>query len=162
MRRAGPGHGFKRRKSRIARAAGADQVIRYDTSDFEAEVRRLTGGRGVEVVYDGVGKTTFARSLNCLKPRGFMVLYGQASGPVEPIDPQILSQKGSIFLTRPSLGHYLLTRAELEWRTADLFGWVGSGELKVRIDRTFPLTEATAAQLYMEGRGTLGKVLLIP
>jgi len=149
-------------KAGLAAAAGADEVIRYDTTDFEAEVKRLTGGRGVEVVYDGVGKTTFAHSLNCLKPRGYMVLYGQASGPVEPIDPQLLNQKGSIFLTRPSLGHYLLTRAELLQRTGDLFRWLAAGELKVRIDRSFALAEAAAAQVYMEGRNTRGKVLLIP
>jgi NADPH2:quinone reductase len=149
-------------KAGLAAAAGADEVIRYDTVDFETEVKRLTGGRGVEVVYDGVGKTTFARSLNCLKPRGYMVLYGQASGPVEAFDPQILNQKGSLFLTRPSLGHYLLTRAELLQRTGDLFRWMEAGELNVRIDRTFALAEAAAAQVYMEGRNTRGKVLLMP
>ncbi len=149
-------------KADLARAAGANQVILYSEQDFEAEVKRLTGGKGVEVVYDGVGKTTFAKGLNCLKPRGYMVLYGQASGPVEPIDPQILNQKGSLFLTRPSLGHYLLTRTELLQRTLDLFSWMIAGELQVRIDRTFPLAEAAAAHTYMEQRGTRGKVLLIP
>jgi NADPH2:quinone reductase len=149
-------------KAQLTAAAGADEVIRYDLSDFEAEVKALTGGRGVEVVYDGVGKTTFARGLNCLKPRGYMVLYGQASGPVEPLDPQILNQKGSLFLTRPTMGHYLLTRAELDQRCADLFGWLASGALKLRIDRSFALAQAAEAHFYMEGRGTLGKVLLMP
>jgi len=114
------------------------------------------------VVYDGVGQATFAKGLNCLKPRGLMALYGQASGPVEPINPQILNQKGSLFLTRPTLGHYILTREELVWRAGDLFDWIASGELKVRIDRTFPLKEASAAQSYMEERGSKGKVLILP
>jgi len=149
-------------KARIAREAGADEVILYSQQDFEAETKRLTGGKGVEVVYDGVGKTTFAKGLNCLKLRGLMVLYGQASGPVEPINPQILNQKGSLFLTRPTLGHYLLTREELLWRAGDLFRWITSGELKVRIDRTFPLKEASAAHSYMEERRTKGKVLILP
>lgn len=129
----------------------------YSSEDFEAEVKRLTGGQGVEVVYDGVGQATFAKSLNCLKPRGYMVLYGQASGPVDPINPQILNQKGSIFLTRPSLGHYLLTRRELLQRSLDLFSWMLAGKLRVRVDRTFALAEAAAAQTYMEQRGTRGK-----
>ena len=149
-------------KARLARETGADHVILYSQQDFEAETKRLTGGKGVEVVYDGVGKATFLKGLNCLKPRGLMVLYGQASGPVEPINPQILNQKGSIFLTRPSLGHYLLTRDELLWRAGDLFHWLASGELKVRIDRIFPLEKAGAAQSYMEERGTKGKVLILP
>jgi NADPH:quinone reductase len=149
-------------KARLARETGADEVILYSQQDFEAETKRLTGGKGVEVVYDGVGKATFIKGLNCLKPRGLMVLYGQASGPVEPINPQILNQKGSLFLTRPSLGHYLQTRDELLWRAGDLFHWIASGELKVRIDRTFPLKEAGSAQSYMEERGTKGKVLILP
>jgi len=149
-------------KARLAREASADHVILYTQQDFEAEVRRITVGAGVEVVYDSVGKTTFMKSLNCLKPRGLMALYGQASGPVDPIDPQILNQKGSIFLTRPTLGYYLLTRDELLWRSGDLFHWMLSGELKVRVDRTFPLAEACAAQTYMEDRQTKGKVLLVP
>ena len=149
-------------KARLAREAGADEVILYSQQDFEAETKRLTGGKGVKVVYDGVGKATFLRGLNCLKPRGLMVLYGQASGAVEPINPQILNQKGLLFMTRPSLGHYLLTRDELLWRAGDLFNWIASGELKVRIDRTFPLKEANAAQSYMEERGTKGKVLILP
>jgi len=149
-------------KARLAREAGADEVILYSQQDFEAETKRLTGGKGVEVVYDGVGKATFLKGLNCLKPRGLMVLYGQASGAVEPINPQILNQKGSLFMTRPSLGHYLLTRDELLWRAGDLFNWIASGKLNVRIDRTFPLKEANAAQSYMEERGTKGKVLILP
>lgn len=149
-------------KAQLAREAGADEVILYTQVDFEAATRQLTGERGVEVVYDSVGQDTFMKSLNCLKPRGSMVLYGQASGPVEPFNPQILNQKGSLFLTRPSLGHYLLTREELEYRAGELFEWILNGELKVRIDRTIPLSEAAAAHRFMEERRTKGKVLLIP
>jgi len=149
-------------KAALAKQAGADEVILYSQVDFESEVMRLTGGKGVEVVYDGIGKTTFARGLNVLKPRGYMVLYGQASGPVEPINPQILNQKGSLFLTRPTMGHYLLTRQELEWRVGDLFGWMAAGKLAVRIDRTFSLEQARAAHDYIENRQTRGKVLLTP
>lgn len=148
-------------KARIARAAGADEVILYSQVDFEPEVKRLTNGLGVEVVYDGVGRATFDRSINCLKPRGMMILYGQSSGPVPPLDPQLLNRKGSLFLTRPSMGAYLLTQDEFAWRTGDLFNWLKSGELKVRIDQTFPLAEAPAAHQYIEGRNTKGKVLLI-
>jgi NADPH2:quinone reductase len=149
-------------KARLAREAGADEVILYSQQDFEAETKRLTGGQGVEVVYDGVGKTTFAKGLNCLKPRGFMVLYGGASGQVEPLNPQLLNQKGSLFLTRPTLGHYLLTRQELLWRAGDLFDWMEAGRLKVRIDRIFSLAEAASAHVYIEERQTKGKVLLVP
>ena len=149
-------------KALLAGEAGADEVILYTQQDFEAETKRLTGGQGVEVVYDGVGKTTFAKGLNCLKPRGYMVLFGGASGQVEPFNPQLLSQKGSLFLTRPTLGHYLLTRQELLWRAGDLFDWIASGRLKVRIDKTFPLAEAATAHAYIEERRTKGKVLLIP
>jgi NADPH2:quinone reductase len=149
-------------KMQIARELGAEEVINYTTADFEAETKRLTGGKGVEVVYDGVGKTTFSKGLNCLKPRGYMVLFGQASGPVDPIDPQVLRQKGSLFLTRPTLGSYLLTPEELRKRAGDLFRWLGSGELRLRIDKKFPLQEAAAAHNYLEGRLTKGKVLLIP
>ncbi len=149
-------------KAQLARAAGADEIILYSKNDFEAETKRLTGGKGVDVVYDSVGKTTFAKSLNCLKPRGYLVLYGQASGPVEPLDPQVLAQKGSLFLTRPNRVAYILTREELEWRVNDLFNWMAAGELNVRIDRTFPLHEAAAAHHYMEDRQTRGKVLLLP
>jgi NADPH:quinone reductase len=149
-------------KAQIARGTGADEVILYSQVDFESEVKRLTGGQGLEVIYDGVGQATFAKGLNLLKPRGYMVLFGQASGRVEPIDPQTLNQKGSLFLTRPSLNHYLLNRDELLQRANDLFGWMASGDLKVRIDKTFPLEEAAAAQTYMEARETKGKVLLSP
>ena len=149
-------------KARLAQEAGADEVIRYTEVDFEEEVKRLTAGRGVDVVYDSVGKTTFDKSLNCLRPRGYLVLYGQASGAVPPIDPQILNAKGSLFLTRPSLGHYIADRTELLQRAGDLFRWMQSGELQVRIDRTWPLAEAAEAHRYMEARQTKGKVLLIP
>lgn len=149
-------------KAELARKAGAAEVILYTEADFETEVMRLTGGRGVEVVYDGVGKTTFLKGLNVLKPRGYMVLYGQSSGPVDPINPQILNQKGSLFLTRPMLRAYLLSRAEFEWRTTDLFNWMASGKLDVRVDRTFPLAQAAAAHDYIEGRQTRGKVLITP
>lgn len=149
-------------KARIARRAGADEVILYTEEDFELAVKRLTEGRGVQVVYDGVGKTTFTKGLNCLVARGTMVLYGQASGPVETFNPQILSQKGSLFLTRPSLSHYLQDREEVLQRTGDLFRWISDGELTAQIDRTFPMSEAAEAQRYMEARQTRGKVLLIP
>jgi len=149
-------------KAQLARAAGADDIILYTRDDFEVEVKRLTNGKGVDVVYDSVGKTTFAKGLNCLRPRGLMALYGQSSGPVEPINLQILNQKGSLFVTRPTLGYYVLTRDELLWRSGDLFNWIAAGTLKVRIDRTFALADAAAAHTYMEDRGTKGKVLLIP
>jgi NADPH:quinone reductase len=149
-------------KAKLAKDAGADEVILYSKEDFDVEVKRLTGGSGVDVVYDSVGKATFSKSLDCLKPRGYLVLFGQASGPVDPINPQILNQKGSLYLTRPSLVHYLQSRDEFLWRTGDLFHWIAAGELKVRIDKTFPLEDAAAAQSYMEERNTKGKVLLIP
>ena len=149
-------------KAALARQAGADEVILYTQVDFAEQVRQLTGGRGANVIYDGVGAATFLRGLDCLRPRGYMVLYGQASGAVEPVNPQLLNQKGSLFLTRPTMGHYLLTRDELLWRTSDLFAWMASGELKVRIDVTFPLAQAAEAHRYIEGRQTKGKVLLVP
>jgi NADPH:quinone reductase len=149
-------------KAALARTAGADEVILYTQVDFANEARRLTGGKGVDVVYDSVGKSTFQKSLNCLRPRGMMVLYGQSSGPVEPFDPQTLQAKGSIFLTRPTLGHYTLTQEELVWRAGDLFNWLAGGQLKVRIDRTFKLKEAAKAHEYLEARATKGKVLLAP
>jgi NADPH:quinone reductase len=149
-------------KAQVAREAGAEEVIIYTEADFEAETKRLTGGRGVDVVYDSVGKDTFDKSLNCLRPRGYMVLYGQSSGPVPPMDPQTLNQKGSLFLTRPTLAHYTADRAELLARSNDLFDWLSAGELSVRIDRTFPLAEAAAAQSYLASRAAMGKVLLIP
>ena len=146
----------------LARAAGADEVIGYNEEDFEAAVKQLTGGKGVDVVYDSVGKTTFDKSLNCLRRRGYMVLFGQSSGPVPPLDPQVLNGKGSLFLTRPTLAHYTATREELLSRTNDLFSWIAAGELKVTIDTTFPLAHAADAHRYLEGRQTKGKVLLIP
>jgi NADPH2:quinone reductase len=149
-------------KAQLAKAAGADEVILYTQTDFESETRRLTDGAGCEVVYDSVGKTTFDKSLNCLRPRGYLVLYGQSSGAVAPLDPQILNQKGCLYLTRPRLEPYIATREELLWRAHDLFGWMQSGKLDVRIDQTFPLAQAADAHRYMEARRTMGKVLLIP
>lgn len=149
-------------KAAVARASGADDVIVYTQQDFEAETKRLTGGKGCHVVYDSVGKATFEKSLNCLRPRGYMVLFGQASGQVDPLNPQVLNQKGSIYLTRPSLGAYIATRDELLWRANDLFTWLATGKLEVRIDKSFPMAEAAAAHTYLEGRNTKGKVLLIP
>jgi NADPH2:quinone reductase len=149
-------------KAEIARQAGASAVIRYTEQDFTAETRRLTDGEGVDVVYDSVGKATFDKSLDCLRPRGYMVLYGQSSGPVPPLDPQMLNHKGSLFLTRPTYADYIADRAELVQRCSDLFDWIQRGMLTVRIDREFPLAEAAAAHRYLEGRQTKGKVLLIP
>ncbi|GAB4544440.1 MAG: quinone oxidoreductase [Anaerolineae bacterium] len=149
-------------KAALAREFGADEVILYTQTDFEAETRRLTDGVGVNVVYDAVGMTTFDKSLNCLKPRGYLVLYGESSGPVSPLDPQVLNARGSLFLTRPSLAHYMADRAELLSRAVDLFAWIAAGELRVRIDRTFPLAEAAEAHRYLEGRKTRGKLLLVP
>jgi len=149
-------------KAALARAAGADDVILYTKQDFELEVKRLTGGAGLQVVYDSVGKTTFLKGLNCLARRGMMVLCGQSSGPVEPIDPQLLHRKGSLFLTRPTLFHYIASREELLARARDVLGWVADGTLTVRIDREYPLAEAAAAHRALEARQTTGKVLLIP
>jgi len=149
-------------KARLARAAGADEVILYMQQDFEAETKRLTGGAGLHVVYDSVGQTTFNKGLNVLRRRGFMVLFGQSSGPVPPLDPQILNAKGSLFLTRPTLRDYIATRDELMSRASDLFAWIAAGELRVHIDKTFSLADAAAAHQYLEDRKTQGKVLLIP
>jgi NADPH2:quinone reductase len=149
-------------KAVLARDAGAHAVILYSKQDFEAETKRLTGGNGVEVVYDSVGRTTFAKGLDCLARRGMMVLYGQSSGPVDPFDPQILNQKGSLFLTRPTLMHYTATRDELLERAMAVLGWVGDGSLKVRIGREFALAAAAEAHRELEGRRTTGKLLLIP
>ncbi len=149
-------------KAALSKEAGADEIILYTQTDFEAETKRLTNGKGVDVVYESVGKSTFDKSLNCLKPRGYLVLYGQSSGAVEPLDPQVLNAKGSLFLTRPTLGHYMVDREELLWRATDLFNWIAEGDLEVRIDQTFPLSEAPEAHRYMAGRKTKGKVLLIP
>lgn len=149
-------------KAQLARERGADHVIIYTQQDFEAEVKRLTDGKGVNVVYDSVGKDTFDRSLNCLAWRGYMVLFGQSSGAVPPFDPQILNAKGSLFLTRPSLGHYTATRDELLQRANDVLGWVVTGRLKLRIDRTYPLAEVAQAHRDLAARKTSGKLLLIP
>jgi NADPH2:quinone reductase len=149
-------------KAALARTAGADEIILYTEQDFELEVKRLTGGAGLQVVYDSVGKTTFLKGLNCLARRGMMVLCGQSSGPVEPIDPQLLHRKGSLFLTRPSLFHYMASREELLARARDVLGWVADGTLTVHIDREYPLAEAAAAHRALEARQTTGKVLLIP
>ena len=149
-------------KAKLASDAGVDEVILYTQQDFEAEAKRLTGGRGVDVVYDSVGATTFEKSLNSLRPRGTLVLFGQSSGPVPPFDPSILNQKGSLYLTRPSLGHYVLTREELLWRSDELFTAVLDGGLQVRVDATYPLAEAAQAHRDLESRKTTGKLLLIP
>ncbi len=149
-------------KAALAKEAGADHMILYTSQDFEAEVKRLTDGRGVQVVYDGVGKTTYEKSINSLVPRGYMVLFGQASGPVPPIDPQVLSARGSLFLTRPTLHNYIATQDELRWRAGDVLGWVAAGRLKVRIDTTFPLAKAGDAHRRLESRESAGKILLIP
>jgi NADPH:quinone reductase len=149
-------------KAQLASEAGADEVIIYTRQDFESEVKRLTDGRGVNVVYDGVGREVFDKNLNCLVPRGYEVLFGQSSGPVPPLDPQVLNAKGSLFLTRPTLGHYTLTREELLGRASDLFGWIDQGKLKVRIGRTYPLDQAAQAHVDLNGRKTTGKVLLEP
>jgi NADPH2:quinone reductase len=149
-------------KARIAREAGCHEVIQYTHQDFEAEVKRHTSGRGVDVVYDSVGATTFEKSLNSLRPRGTLALFGQSSGPVPPFDPNILNAKGSLFLTRPSLAHYCATPEELAQRAGDVLGWVATRKLKLRIERTYPLAEAAQAHRDLEGRKTAGKLLLVP
>jgi len=147
-------------KEALAREAGADEVIRYTELDFEAEVKRLTDGRGVRVVYDSVGRDTFEKSLRCLAPRGMLVLFGASSGPVPPFDPQVLNRNGSLFLTRPTLGHYTATREELLQRGDQVLGWARDGSLRVRIGLELPLAEAAEAHRRLEGRATTGKVLL--
>jgi len=149
-------------KAQLARAAGADEVILYSHEDFAVETRRLTGGKGVDVVYDGVGRTTFDRDFNVLRPRGCLVLYGAASGPVPPFDPALLSQKGSLFLTRPTLGNHIATHEELEQRAGDVFRWMAEGKLKLRIEHIYPLRDAAHAHRDLESRKTTGKLLLIP
>ena len=149
-------------KAALARAAGADDVILYSEVDFADAVVDLVGAHALDVVYDSVGQSTFDKGLDLLKPRGYMVLFGQASGPVAALDPQVLNQKGSLFLTRPSLGHYVLSRAELLQRCNDLFTWLENGTLNVRIDQTFALADAPDAHRYMEARKTKGKVVLVP
>jgi NADPH2:quinone reductase len=149
-------------KAALSRDAGADLVVIYTRQDFEAEVKQFTGGKGLAVVYDSVGKDTFEKSLNCLAPRGMLVLFGQSSGVVPPVDPQHLSQKGSLFFTRPTLVHYIATREELRQRAADLVGWIAGGKLKLRTEFEFPLKDAAEAHKALAGRKTTGKVLLIP
>ena len=151
-----------REKARLAREAGADEVILYTEEDFLAAVKRATGGKGVQVVYDSVGKTTAEKSLDCLARRGMLVLLGNSSGPVAPIDPLVLTRKGSLFLTRPSLFDYVADRESLEARAGSVLGDVAAGRLKVRIDRTFPLAQAADAHRALESRQTTGKVLLVP
>src|SRR5436190_15248839 len=151
-----------RGKAALAGEAGADEVILYTEQDFEAEVKRLTSGVGLQVIYDSVGKTTFEKGLNCLARRGMMVLYGQSSGPVGLFDPQVLNQKGSLFLTRPTIVHYIATRAELLARADEVLGWIQRGTLKLRIERELPLAQAAEAHRLLEARQTTGKVLLIP
>jgi NADPH2:quinone reductase len=149
-------------KEELARNAGADHVIRYDVRDFEAEVKNITQGRGVDVVYDSVGRTTFDKSLNCLKRRGMIVLFGQSSGTVPPFDLNILNAKGSAYVTRPSLAHYTATQEEMDWRAGDILEWIAEGKLNLRIDQSFPLSEAAEAHRALESRRTKGKVLLLP
>jgi NADPH2:quinone reductase len=148
-------------KAELSRSAGASDVILYTEKDFAAEVKRLTGGKGVDVVYDSVGKTTFEGSLNCLRPRGLLALFGASSGPVPPFDLIHLSSKGSLFVTRPTLWHYVATRAELE-RSGDVLGWAAKGELKLRTEHVYPLSDAAQAQTDLEDRKTTGKILLEP
>jgi NADPH:quinone reductase len=149
-------------KAKLAKEMGADHLILYTQNDFLAEVKKLTDGHGVNVVYDSVGQTTFDKSLDCLRPRGYLVLFGQSSGPVPPFDPGKLAAKGSLFLTRPSLAHYTLDRAELLQRANDLFTWTASGKLKLRMEKTFRMAEAAEAHRQLEGRKTTGKVILLP
>ncbi len=149
-------------KAKLAREAGADEIIFYTQSDFEVETKRLTGGKGVDVVYDSVGKTTFEKGLNVLRPRGMMVLFGGSSGAVPPFDLIALSQKGSLYVTRPTLVNYIASRDELVARSGAVFGMMASGKLKLRIEHTYPLAEAQRAHRELEGRKTTGKLLLIP
>jgi NADPH2:quinone reductase len=149
-------------KARLAHEAGADDVILYTRQDFVAEVKRITGGRGLQVVYDSVGRTTFEKGFDCLAPRGMMVLYGQSSGPVDRLDPQILNVKGSILFTRPSLNHHIISRADLLQRAGDVLGWIRYGMLRLRMEHEFPLKDAAEAHRQLESRQTTGKVLLIP
>lgn len=149
-------------KAELSREAGASEVILYTRHDFVEEVKRLTGGKGVDVVYDSVGKTTFEGSLNCLRPRGLLALFGGSSGAVPPFDLIQLSSKGSLFVTRPTLWHYVATRKELEWRASEVLGWAAKGELKLRTEYVYALADAAQAQTDMEGRKTTGKILLEP
>jgi NADPH:quinone reductase len=149
-------------KAKLAREAGADEIILYTKSDFEEETKRLTAGKGVDVVYDSVGKTTFEKGLNVLRPRGMMALFGGSSGAVPPFDPMVLAQKGSLYVTRPTLVAYIATREELVAQSGAVFGMIASGKLKLRIAHTYPLAEVQQAHRDLEGRKTTGKLLLIP
>ena len=149
-------------KAKLSKEAGADHVVNYTSEDFAARAREITGGKGVDVVYDSVGKTTFEKSLDSLKPRGLLALFGASSGPVPPFDLQVLAAKGSLFLTRPSLGNYIATRDELEWRARDLFALVLDGKLRLRTEHEYPLADAARAHADLEGRATTGKLLLVP
>lgn len=149
-------------KAKLASEAGANHVVRYDQVDFEAEVKEITGGTGVDVVYDSVGRSTFEKSLNCLKRRGMLVLFGQSSGPVAPVDLTILNARGSLYVTRPSLAHYTASEEETRWRAGEILEWLAEGTLKLRIDKTFPLREAADAHRALESRQTIGKLLLLP
>ena len=149
-------------KAALAKGAGAEHVILYTQQDFEPEVKRITSGRGVDVVYDGVGATTFDKSLNCLRPRGYMILFGAASGPVPSLDLQVLNVRGSLFLQRPSLNHHIAAREELLQRAGEVLGWIKEGKIKLRIEHQLPLAQAAEAHKALEGRKTTGKILLIP
>ena len=149
-------------KEQLARQAGADEVIRYTETDFESEVNRLTDGEGVEVVYDSVAKTTFEKGLNVLKPRGYMILFGQSSGPIGSFDPQVLNAKGSLFLTRPTMVNYIQSREELLGRAGDVLNWIGAGDLTLHIGQRFALADTAQAHRALEGRKTTGKVVLLP
>ena len=149
-------------KAQLAKGAGADEVILYTEQDFVEETERITNGEGVDVVYDSVGKDTFDGSLDVLRPRGYMVLFGASSGPVPPLDPQILNQKGGLFLTRPALAQHTATREELLWRAQSLFSWIGQNNLDVRIGGTYELSDAEQAHRDLEGRKTTGKLILLP
>ena len=147
-------------KAKLAKSDGASETILYNQADFVAETKRLTDGKGVEVVYDGVGKATLLKGLDCLKQRGMMVAFGNASGPADPVDLLLLSQKGSLYVTRPTLFNYIASREDLEWRMSDLFRWIGEGKLKINIDKVYPLADAAQAHRDLEGRKTTGKLLL--
>jgi NADPH2:quinone reductase len=149
-------------KAQLSKAAGADLVVQYTTDDFEEAAKKATGGKGVQVVYDSVGVTTYMKSFNSLAPRGVLALFGQSSGVVPPIEPGMLAGKGSLYLTRPTLVHYIASNEELRQRAKDLFDWVGSGKLTLRIEHEYPLKDAAEAHRALEGRKTTGKVLLIP
>src|ERR687885_281238 len=149
-------------KTRLAKSAGADEVIVYTEQDFVEETRRITSGEGIHVVYDSVGKSTFEGSLDCLRSRGYMVLFGASSGPVPPVDLQILNQKGGLFVTRPSLAQYTASREELLWRAESILSWIGNNALEVRIGGTYSLSDAAQAHRDLEGRKTTGKLLLVP